>query len=172
MVRTYSDELEYDLWERGEKLGNIWRLGGGDTNLTWRKLQLIIERLPPESALKTAIRDNMTFEDRAKLEGTKQDPFKHGRWSKDQVHLVEIIDRLNWMIHQHNVKNGKKGQKIAPPEPYPRPGVVPKGRSKGNSIQTRKRIQHIREMARDRGVPGAKVIASVVKASKKATPKE
>lgn len=47
-----------------------------------------------------------------------------GRWSQTEMLLALLVDRVGQLIH---VTAGAKGK---PPEPYPRPGVKPKGRRK------------------------------------------
>lgn len=92
-------------------LRDLWRPGG----LTWRRLGLIIDRLPPESATKTALRDALTPEQLAGIPESRT----HGAWSRAEMLLARIGDNvahLAWM---------QTDGKTKPPEPLARPGIEP-----------------------------------------------
>ena len=81
--------------------------------MSWRRFRVIWERLPPESAAKTQLR-NAT--DLSELPPPK--PGHYGAWSQAELllaRLIDSVDHLAWMQ-----SDGSK----PPPKPYPRPGVA------------------------------------------------
>lgn len=93
--------------------------------MTWRRLRMLIERLPPESATMTALR--LANPRPAGDDGP--DPAT-GRWSQSEVLLASAVDELRYLRHENRRMNGDKKSK--PPEPIRRPGVVDK--SKKNKL--------------------------------------
>lgn len=78
-----------------------------------------LDWLPPESATKTAMRDDM---DPAELAELAREPAEgYGPWSGDRSMLAEIRDSVERVVYAVIRANGGK---TPPPEPYPRPGVV------------------------------------------------
>ncbi|MEU1434076.1 hypothetical protein ABZ438_08245 [Streptomyces sp. NPDC005786] len=98
--------------------------------MTSRRLRVLIQRLPPESATMTALRNALTPEEYAE-QAQNGEPEK-GRWSMDQHLLAGISDALRDLQYITVVANSDgKGRKPTRPEPMRRPGVgagVPKKR--------------------------------------------
>lgn len=88
--------------------------------MTYRRVQVLVDyALPSESATKTAVRDDLTPEQTAELaEDTVTR--RHGPWSKSDMLLAAIIDRLGWVVYAAYHSQGGKPNK---PQPYPRPGI-------------------------------------------------
>lgn len=99
----------------GVDLGDLFRAG---TKLTWRRLGVLIEHLPPESATKTALRDEVGDADVTKLAGERSG---HGPWSHTELLLAAVKDALERLIYVQYQRAGVKGMRA--PEPMPRPGV-------------------------------------------------
>jgi hypothetical protein len=99
----------------GVDLGDLFRPGG---RLSWRRLGVLVEHLPPESATKTALRDEL---DDGALERLAALPRRgHGPWSHVELLLAAVHDSLERLIY---VQYARAGAKVKPPEPMPRPGV-------------------------------------------------
>jgi hypothetical protein len=122
LTESFAEEIEADL-QRYYGLDYLehFRPGG---NLGWRKLLVLIDRLPPESALNTAIRNMMPDDRLAELAG---DPVK-APWSTIESLLAGLIDEiriLGWMyVSAHTDKS------IPRPQPVKRPGVTGRARKK------------------------------------------
>ncbi|MGW6741629.1 hypothetical protein ACWGDX_13035 [Streptomyces sp. NPDC055025] len=100
--------------------------------MTVRRLRVLIERLPPESATMTALRNAMTAEEHEQL-ARKGEPEK-GRWSQIEQLLAGISDGLRDLQYITVVANSDgKGRKPKRPEPMRRPGV---GTSKAREALT------------------------------------
>lgn len=83
--------------------------------MSWRRLRVVLDHLPPESAYLTSVREAMTPEDWQRLD--EEPRTTHGPWSQADYLLADLRDwvaRLAWMQSD--------GKTPAPP-PYPRPGV-------------------------------------------------
>jgi hypothetical protein len=100
----------------GIDLGDLFRAG---TRLTWRRLGVLIEHLPPESATKTALRDELDDGDLARLASLPRRG--HGPWSHVELLLAAVHDNLARLVYVQQAKAGAKNLKA--PEPMPRPGV-------------------------------------------------
>lgn len=88
----------------------------------------MVDNLPPESALKTALRDGMSIEE---WESSQAEPGADGwgPWSKEALLLAELIDRIRH-VEQAVYYSGSDGKrKPAALEPLPRPGVGPPPRA-------------------------------------------
>lgn len=95
----------------------MWKPGGG---LTYRRVRVLLDRLPPESATKTAIRDQLTDEQLAQY--AEDHPTDgHGSLSRQDMILFDVIDHLKWVEYGLYASQGGKPNK---PSPTPRPGVV------------------------------------------------
>jgi len=99
----------------GVDLGDLFRAG---SRLTWRRLGVLIAHLPPESATKTALRDELGDADVTRLAGARQG---HGPWSHTELLLAAVKDAIERLIYVQYQRAGVKGLKA--PEPMPRPGV-------------------------------------------------
>lgn len=92
--------------------------------MSWRRLRVLIQHLPPESATWTALRNGMSEEDLAE-QAEKGEPEK-GRWSQVEQLLAVIADRVARLEHVLiSVNTEKKAQRPKAPEPIRRPGAKP-----------------------------------------------
>lgn len=124
-------------------LRDLWRPGGGVSRLTYRRLQVLVDHLPPESATKTALRESIPEADREKL--AKLPRAGHGPWSQQEMLLAAVADRLAWVVYAvYAVHNAKPEQ----PSPIPRPGVSTRPRRQFTDAQ----YDHLRAMRRRPGV--------------------
>jgi hypothetical protein len=92
--------------------------------MTWRRLRVLIENLPPESATWTALRNGLTPEQLAEQAG-KGEPEK-GRWSQQEQLLAAAVDAIRgveWALWCVNIE--QKSKRPDPPEPMRRPGAKP-----------------------------------------------
>ena len=93
--------------------------------MSWRRLRVLIQHLPPESATWTALR-NSTDPAELAAQAEKGEPEK-GRWSQQEqliATLVDAIRRLEWVLICDNTE--KKTKRPDPPEPMRRPGAGPR----------------------------------------------
>jgi hypothetical protein len=89
-----------------------------------RRLRVLIQRLPPESATWTALRNAMSDEELAE-QAEKGEPEK-ASWSQVEQLLAVIADRvarLEYVLISVNTE--KKSQRPKAPEPIRRPGAKP-----------------------------------------------
>lgn len=119
----------------------MWRKGGGPSRLTWRRVQTLVDHLPPESASKTAARDEM---DPAELAALPK-PAGHGPWSAVEMRLADIIDQLSWVVYAVYHSQGGKPKK---PQPFPRPGVKD---AKVPRRDTPEGVAYLQRLRRNRG---------------------
>lgn len=92
--------------------------------MTWRRLRVLIEHLPPESATWTALRNELPAEVLAE-QAEKGEPEK-GRWSQLEQLLAANLDatrRVEWALW---VINTDKAKRPDPPDPTRRPGAGPR----------------------------------------------
>ncbi|MCM8548884.1 DUF5361 domain-containing protein [Streptomyces sp. STCH 565 A] len=104
--------------------------------MTSRRLRVLIQHLPPESATMTALRNAMSPEELAE-HADEGEPEK-GRWSQTEQLLALIADRAARLEHITLLANSSKGsKKPKPPEPVRRPGTQPpKAKPKPSSAGT------------------------------------
>ena len=86
--------------------------------MTWRLLGNLIRHLPPESATKTAMRNQMSGAEMEQV-SRNADP-SQGQWSHLEMLIASGNDMLRWIAYILSSANGGKPKK---PEPTPRPGV-------------------------------------------------
>lgn len=115
ITETFQEEVEADL-QRYYRLDflDLYRPGSG---LGWRKLLVLVEHLPPESALNTAIRNDLPEDNLARRAG---DPVK-APWSTLESLMAALIDEVRnvgWMYASRNSEST-----IPRPVPIPRPGL-------------------------------------------------
>ena len=92
---------------------------------SWRWLRVFIEHLPSESHTMTALRNELSDEELARL-ADKGEPEK-ARWSQTEQLLAGISDRLARLEYVYACANTeKKKDRPDPPEPMRRPGAKPK----------------------------------------------
>lgn len=88
--------------------------------MTARRLRVLIQRLPPESATMTAIRNALSPEELAE-QADKGEPEK-APWSQVEQLLAVIADRVAGLTYAYTAANTQKGKKPSVPEPIRRPG--------------------------------------------------
>lgn len=92
--------------------------------MSWRRLRVLIQHLPPESATWTALRNAMPEEELAE-QADKGEPEK-GRWSQLEQLMAGLLDatrRVEYVLILAN--SDSKAKKPDPPEPVRRPGAKP-----------------------------------------------
>ena len=92
--------------------------------MTARRLRVLIERLPPESATWTALRNAMSDEELAE-QADKGEPEK-GRWAQQELLLAAALDairRVEYVLICANTDS--KSKRPSAPEPTRRPGAKP-----------------------------------------------
>jgi hypothetical protein len=136
LLREHCEAVEYDLLQLGLDLRDLWRPGG----LSWRRLGVVIDHLPPESATKTAIRETLTPEQLADI----PEATTYGPWSRAEMLAARIgdgIDQLIWM---------QTTGESPPPPPLPRPGIErPMDTNSGASLSFAK--AYLEEVLRNHG---------------------
>jgi len=92
--------------------------------MTWRRLRVLIQHLPPESATWTALRNGLSDEELAE-QAEKGEPEK-GRWSQLEQLIAANLDaarRIEYVLICANTESKAKRPKA--PEPVRRPGSKP-----------------------------------------------
>lgn len=92
--------------------------------MSWRRLRVLIQHLPPESATWTALRNGLSDEELA--EQADKGEAEKGRWSQLEQLIAANLDaarRIEYVLICANTE--KKSQRPNPPEPVPRPGAKP-----------------------------------------------
>ncbi|MFF9309885.1 hypothetical protein ACF1BS_03150 [Streptomyces sp. NPDC014748] len=90
--------------------------------MSWRRLRVLIQQLPPESATWTSIRNAMTPEELAE-QAERAEP-ERDRWSKLEHLMAAVADRVARVEYVLICANtDKKSQRPQPPEPVRRPGT-------------------------------------------------
>jgi hypothetical protein len=102
--------------------------------MSWRRLRVVLDHLPSESAYLTATR-NAT--DLSLL--PEPDPDSHGPWAHADLLLAAIFDRLGQLVYMQS--DGKQ----PPPPPYPRPGVQAKSNVTPISPAARAYLRYLEE---------------------------
>jgi hypothetical protein len=93
--------------------------------LSWRRLRILIEGLPPHSRTMTAMRNDTPAEELAK-QAEHGEPEK-ARWSQLEQLVAVVADRvarLEWVLLCVNIE--QKSKRPDPPEPIRRPGAKPR----------------------------------------------
>ncbi len=124
-LEDHAEAVEVDLrvYYHGVDLRDLWRPGGGQSQLTWRLLGSLIRHLPPESATKTALRNAMP-DTQVKDMSQAADPAR-GQWSQAEMLLALLVDAVRNLTYT-TVRLQAGGKAGKPPQPVPRPGVKPR----------------------------------------------
>jgi hypothetical protein len=115
--------------------------------MTFRRVRVLLDRLPPESATHTAMRDQFTDEE-LRDQAKRQPVTGHGPLSRHDMFLIDVVDHLQWVEYAIYASQGGKPRK---PEPTPRPGVP--GKRKKTEVAPLNQaglahLQHLRELNR------------------------
>ena len=117
VIQEHAETLEADLQRYyGLNLATLFVPGSG---LTWRRLLVLIDHLPPEAALITAIRNDTPDQVLAR---NATDPTK-GNWSNLENLVATAIDEIRnsqWMY-----ASAHSERTVRRPQPIPRPGIKP-----------------------------------------------
>ncbi|MER5903040.1 hypothetical protein ABT150_23525 [Streptomyces mirabilis] len=90
--------------------------------MSWRRLRVLIQHLPPESATWTELRNAMSDEELA--EQADQGEPERGRWSQSEQLLAVVADRVADLAYLYASANTEsKAKKPKQPEPIRRPGA-------------------------------------------------
>ncbi|MDH6224364.1 hypothetical protein [Streptomyces sp. MJP52] len=93
--------------------------------LSWRRLRVLIQHLPPESATMTALRNELSDEELA-AQAAEGEP-ERARWSQQEQLLATVADAVRHLEYALICVNANKGAKRPdPPEPIRRPGAKPR----------------------------------------------
>lgn len=93
--------------------------------MSWRRLRVLIQHLPSESATWTALRNRMSSAELAE-QAAKGEPEK-GRWSQLEQLIAANVDatrRIEWVLWSVNIE--QKSKRPDAPEPMRRPGAGPR----------------------------------------------
>lgn len=84
--------------------------------MSFLEFDSFVTHLPPESAYKTWVRDQLSDEEIAAIE-----PTSHGQWSRELTMLAAIYDGIQQLTWVQIVRAGVKQD---PPKPLRRPGIA------------------------------------------------
>jgi hypothetical protein len=120
LTEGFAEEIEADLQRYyGIDIVDLARDG---SVLTWRKLLVLVDQLPPESAVKTAIRNSVPEDALAELAGDAS----RAPWSATESLLASLIDEVRMLAWMYASSHSDKA--VPKPDPVKRPGVGVKKR--------------------------------------------
>jgi len=93
--------------------------------MSWRRLRVLIQHLPSESATWTALRNDLSEDELA--EQAEQGEPEKAAWSQMEqltAALVDAVRRVEYVLVLAN--SDSNGKKPDPPEPIKRPGAKPR----------------------------------------------
>lgn len=105
--------------------------------MTYRRVRVLIDRLPPESATKTAMRDSLSDAQLAAYmdeHAEDADEGGHGPLSRSDMVLFDIHDQLKWLEY---AVYAAQGAKPTQPKPRPRPGLVDESDKQQHAIRAK-----------------------------------
>lgn len=104
--------------------------------MSLRRLRVLIEHLPPESATKTAVRNSITPEQMAEATGDYRPD--QAPWSGVEMLLASVLDAIR---HNTATALAVAGGTPTELEPTPRPGIPPKTQArKGMTDEQRREL--------------------------------
>ena len=119
LLCNHCEAVEADLLLRGIDLRGLWTGA-----LSWRRLKVIVDHLPPESATKTEIREALGEDALAELQEAVNGEVRHGPWSRLETLVAHVADCVNDLSYMTlSIAIGDKSKSPEPPARYPRPGV-------------------------------------------------
>jgi hypothetical protein len=102
--------------------------------MSLRRLRVLIEHLPPESATKTALRNAVPLADLERLSEDARPDL--GQWSGAETLLAQVKDEVTLLRHVLVAANGGKPGEFSP---TPRPGIPPKSAQKRKQLTDEQR---------------------------------
>lgn len=146
VLAEHHDRLESDLVVhcRGQDLRDLWKPHHGPSRLTWRRLAVLYDGLPPESLTKTAQVDAIDPAELASMAKKDRDGF--GPFSRTDMLIADLIDAVNLNTYILRLANTdpKKAKSVKPPDPVYRPGVQPRKRRSRTSVEAQALLAHMR----------------------------
>lgn len=117
-LEEHCEAVEADLqrWY-GIDLRDLWR-----GRMSYRRLWVLLNRLPQESWTQTILRDR-TPDDA--LVAPARDEQRFGPWALDNYQLASVLDAIR---HLEFTLARVNGNEWPPPDPTPRPGVQRRGK--------------------------------------------
>jgi hypothetical protein len=132
LTETFQEEIEADLQRYyGLDYLDLFRPG---RSLGWRKLLVLIDQLPPEGALNTAIRSRVPEDELAARRG---DPAA-APWSTMETLTAMLIDEVRMLAWSYASAHSKSA--IPKPTPLPRPGAGRTRRRRPIDLDTAQRL--------------------------------
>lgn len=129
LTQTFPEEIEADLQRYYGT--DIRDLGNG---LSWRRLLVLVNALPPESATMTAIRNSTPD---AEIEAIEMHP-ELGRWSAIEGLLALLVDEVRNLTWSYLQSHSEKD--VPRPEPVRRPGLRTRPRGRQRSIEEMQKL--------------------------------
>jgi hypothetical protein len=132
LTEAFQEEIEADL-QRYYNLDylDLYRPG---CSLGWRKLLVLIDQLPPEGALNTAIRNSVPEDELASRRG---DPAA-APWSTVETLMAVLIDEVRMLAWTYASAHSKGT--VPKPTPIARPGARRSGRRRALSLDAARRL--------------------------------
>ncbi|MEU8023752.1 hypothetical protein AB0B88_16205 [Micromonospora haikouensis] len=151
LLQAYAPEVEADLADRGIDLRDLWRRGGGASRLTYRRLAVLLEQLPPESRTKTAQRDDLDPVELARHVAAM--PPSSGWGPHGPIHelLMRVGESIEWLRHDVAKAVGGKPKE---PVPWRRPGVL--GRQDMAAIEAEQSAPVVADLEAERAARAAR----------------
>lgn len=106
--------------------------------MSWRRLRVLIQHLPPESHTMTALRNSLSAEELAE-QAELGEPDK-GRWSQLEQLVAAVADSVRRLEYITILANSDSKAKTVPPEPIARPGAGARKAKPRVSAQTADRL--------------------------------
>ena len=146
ILAEHRDRLESDLvaYCNGTDLRHLWMPHHGPSRLTWRRLAVLYDGLPPESLTKTAQVDALDPAELASMAKKDRDGF--GPFSRTDMLIADLVDAVNLNTYILRLANTDKAKQksVKPPEPVYRPGVTPRKRRTRASVEAQRLLEHMR----------------------------
>lgn len=118
--------------------------------MSFRKLRVLIQGLPPESATMTALRNAHPGDLATDADATK------GQWSQGNMLRAQLIDDVRLLRWVMQTIHSKEGNGPDQPEPLPRPGVSgasgEKSKPRMSAAQSEFLFRHINGLDQEPGV--------------------
>lgn len=104
-----------------------------DGTFDWADLQVMVDRLPADSALQTVLRDEIADEEFAAMAADSN--AGHGAWNRGHYLLAQLIDAVQFNNALLVAVNSESP--FVAPDPVPRPGVVSVSDRRDHEVRTK-----------------------------------